>query len=73
MKLKQIFRINLLCIWCSAIHPCRVVMNSNWGDFITRPTKHPLPKLSTLLVYYFCNQSVLQISYTKYTFSRLEV
>ena len=31
MKLKQIFRINLLCIWCSAIHPCRVVMNSNWG------------------------------------------
>ena len=35
--------------------------------------RDPLPKLSTLLVYYFCNQSVLQISYTKYTFSRLEV
>lgn len=48
MKLKQIFRINLLCIWCSAIHPCRVVMNSNWGDFITRPTKHPFPNSASI-------------------------
>ena len=32
-----------------------------------------LNKIKTLLVYYSCNQSVMQISYTKYTFSRLEV
>ena len=44
-------------------------------SFLKRYSKvgKPLPKLSTLLVNYFCNQSVLQISNIKYTFSRLEV